>query len=363
MAPVWNPCAAAGNREARLNCRKEAAHSLQREWLARLAFGPDTASARLVHVWSGIFPVDWKQLPHAWLLKQQLTTIEAHLQGSFAQLLTAMVLDPALQISLSGLANERKQPNENLGRELLELFSLGEGHYSETDVKEAARALTGYQLQPSGQLVLVSERHDPGLKTILGRKDPFDGPSLAAWLASRSATARHITGRLWRALVGPLPAPSRLNALAEAWRAQGLSLPWLHQALRDTPEAKASRGQRLEDPILMMSRSLALLGSRHRDTLRIARVQLVRMGQPVLEPPSVKGWPMNEEWLNLRWLQARRRGLAALLADEEVWEARELPERLLPSLTPIPPLGLTLPAPANRDTVARLFGDPVWQLA
>jgi uncharacterized protein (DUF1800 family) len=341
----------------------EAAHALQREWLGRLSFGPATATARLVHVWSGIFPVDWKQLPHAWLLKQQLNTIEAHLQGSFAQLLTAMVLDPALQISLSGLTNERKQPNENLGRELLELFSLGEGHYSETDVKEAARALTGYQLQPSGRLVLVPERHDSGLKTILGRKDPFDGPSLAAWLASRSATARHITGRLWRALVGPLPAPSRLNALAEAWRAQGLSLPWLHQTLRDTPEARASRGQRLEDPILMMSRSLALLGSRHNDALRIARVQLARMGQPVLEPPSVKGWPMNEEWLNLRWLQARRRGLAALLADEEVWEARQLPEQLLPSLTPVPPLGLLLPAPADRHTVAQLFADPVWQLA
>jgi uncharacterized protein (DUF1800 family) len=341
----------------------EAAHAFQREWLGRLAFGPDTASARLVHVWSGIFPVNLRLLPHAWLLRQQLTTIEAHLQGSFTQLLTAMVLDPALQISLSGLTNQRKQPNENLGRELLELFSLGEGHYSETDVKEAARALTGYELVNAGQLVLVAERHDAGLKTILGRRAPFDGPSLAAWLASQSATARHITGRLWRALVGPLPAPGRLNELAEAWRAQGLSLPWLYQALRDTPEARAARGQRLEDPILMMSRSLALLGSRHKDALRIARLQLVLMGQPVLEPPSVKGWPMNEEWLNLRWLQARRRGLAALLADEEVWEARRLPERLLPSLTPIPPLGLTLPAPANRRSVARLFADPVWQLA
>lgn len=327
-----------------------------------MAFGPDIASARLVQVWSGIFPVSWRQVGHPVLLQQQLTTIEARLRGSFEQLLTAMVQDPALQMSLNGLSNQRRKPNENFGRELLELFTLGEGHYSESDVKEAARALTGYRLADTGQLELVPERHDPGPKTILGRRAPFDGPALAAWLAAQPATARHITSRLWRALVGPLPAPGRLNALAKAWQARGMSLPWLHQALRDSPEARAARGQRLEDPILMVSRSLALLGSRHEDALTIARLQLARMGQPPLDPPSVKGWPSNEEWLNLRWLQARRRGLAALLADEEVWAARQLPERLLPSLTPIPPLGLTLPAPADRATLARLFADPVWQL-
>lgn len=340
----------------------DAVYALQLDWLKRLAFGPDIASAQLVHVWSGIFPVSWNQLSHPWSLRQQLTTIEAQLNGRFEQLLTAMVLDPALQISLNGPSNRREQPNENFARELLELFSLGEGHYNETDVKEAARALTGYKVAAQGQLVLVPERHDPGLKTILGRTAPFDGPSLAAWLARQAATARHITRRLWRALVGPLPDPGRLNRMAEAWRAQQLSLPWLHNALLTSPEARAARGQRLADPLLMMSRSLALLGSRHRDALRIARVQVARMGQPVLEPPSVKGWPVNEEWLNLRWLQARRRGLATLLADEEVWADRQLPARLLPSLTPIPPLGLSLPAPADRDTLAQLFADPVWQL-
>jgi hypothetical protein len=87
------------------------------------------------------------------------------------------------------------------------------------------------------------------------------------------------------------------------------------------------------------------------------------MGQPVLEPPSVKGWPVNEEWINLRWLQARRRGLAALLADEEVWASAALPLQLLPTLTPIPTLGLDLPAPADRSSLAQLFADPVWQLA
>jgi uncharacterized protein (DUF1800 family) len=327
-----------------------------------LAFGPDTDSAQLVHIWTGIFPVNWNQLSHPWLLRQQLNTIESHINGNFEQLLIAMVLNPALVISLNGPINRRGRPNENLARELLELFSLGEGLYSEVDVTEAARALTGYKLTSNGQLELSANRHDPGLKTVLGRTAPFEAASLASWLACQAATSRHITSRLWRALVGPLPSPARLDGLAEAWRAQQLSLPWLHKALLTSPEAQAARGQRLSDPLLMMSRSLALLGSRHRDALRIALVHLARMGQPVLAPPSVKGWPVNEEWLNLRWLQARRRGLAALLADEEVWAARQLPPQLMPSLTPVPPLGLSLPAPADRASLAQLFADPVWQL-
>lgn len=362
QAPSADPCLAFTDRESRLRCRRDWARGLQERWLRRLAFGPERGQARLVQLWSGIFPVSWRQLRNPALLEQQLATIEARLSGDYAQLLSAMLLDPALQISLNGPSNHRARPNENLARELLELFSLGEGNFREADVREAARALTGYQLDDGGRMVLNPRRHDAGLKTILGRTAPFDAPGLAAWLASQPATARHICGRLWRALVGPLPPPARLNALADDWRRQRLSLPWLMQTLNDTPEARAARGQRLEEPILMMGRSLALLGSRHPDAVRIARSQLARMGQPVLEPPSVKGWPVNEEWINLRWLQARRSGLAALLADEEVWASAALPPRLLPSLTPMPPLGLELPAPGDRIHLAQLFADPVWQL-
>ncbi|MFM7675625.1 MAG: DUF1800 family protein [Synechococcus sp.] len=348
---------------ARTRCRVVAAQRLQEAWLERLAFGLLAAQASEVQRWSGIFPVSWRQLPHAALLRQQLASIEAHLSGSFTDLLTAMVLDPALQISLNGPANHRGNPNENLARELLELFSLGEGHYGEADVKEAARALTGYRLDREGRLLLDPRRHDPGPKTILGRTDRFDGASLAAWLRRQPATARHILGRVWRQRIGPLPAPARLEALAAEWRRQDLSLPWLRSTLGQIPEGAASRGRRLDDPITVVARSLALLGSPHPDALRIARVQLAAMGQPLLEPPSVKGWPVDAEWINLRWLQARRRGLLVLLGDEEVWSGRTLGPELPATLTPLPPLTLSLLAEASREMVALLFADPVWQLA
>lgn len=249
-----------------------------------------------MQLWSGIFPVNWRQLPHASLLQKQLATIEARLNGSFTGLLAAMVLDPALQISLNEPANRRGNPNENLASELLELFSLGEGQFRERDVNEAARALNGYRLDQTGALILDPRRHDSGPKTILDHTQEFNGPSLLALLCQQPATAVNLTRRLWLQRVGTLPAPSRLQAIASAWRREQLALPWLQQTLQQEAEREQNRGQRLSDPILMMARSLALLGGRHPDALRIGRIPLSAMGQPLLEPPSVKGWPLPWAW-------------------------------------------------------------------
>jgi hypothetical protein len=113
----------------------------------------------------------------------------------------------------------------------------------------------------------------------------------------------------------------------------------------------------------VIARSLRLLGSRQPDALAISLRGLRAMGQVPFESPSVKGWPHNAQWLNLRWLQARRRTLQALLANKDVWASVQLPAELPASLTPIPPLSLTLPAKPTRSNLAQLFADPVWQLA
>lgn len=362
-APVSN-CKSLPRKERR-SCRRRQSKELQTSWLEELrATGPQGREAWQVQLWLGVFPVNRRQLGRPNLLNGTVATIRDHLEGGYSGLLQAMVLDPALQISLNGPANHRRKPNENLARELLELFSLGEGQYSEADVKEAARALTGYRLKSNGQMELVPRRHDPGPHTILGRTQAFDAINLAAWLAEQPATARHVAGRIWRRCLGTEPTPAELKALAEAWRAEHLSLPWLMQALANSAEAEQSRrqGLRLLDPLELVVRSLQLLGSHHSDAIAISLRGLRAMGQAPFEPPSVKGWPANEQWLNLRWLHARRRTLQQLLADEEVWDSRQLPPELSSSLTALPPLTLALPAAPDRDTVAALFADPVWQV-
>ena len=357
------PCPVQPNGRRVPGCRGREAHGFQQRWLERLAFGPTPADDQLVQLWLGIFPVSWRQLPDLDPLQRQVDTIRRHLTGTYADLLQAMVADPALQVSLNGLRSNRNQPNENFARELLELFSLGEGHYSEKDVMEAARALTGYRRESDGGLRIDPSRHDDGTKTILGRSARFDGPLLVAWLCEQPATSINIVRRLWPSLVGPLPVKGRIETIGRDWRQQQLSLPWLISTLRRSPEARAARGQRVDSPISLVTRSLALLGSRHPDAFAISRQQLTDMGQPPFDPPSVKGWPTNTEWINLRWFDGRRRGLQALVADEEVWAARKPPELLLPDLTPIPPLTLSLPTPPSRESFGLLFSDPVWNLS
>lgn len=344
-------------------CRRLDAEALQRRWMHQLAFGDDRANDHLIQLWLGIFPVSWRQLKDSSPLTRQIATIRRCLAGTYTDLLQAMVVDPALQISLNGPQSVRGQPNENLARELLELFSLGEGHYRESDVIEAARALTGYVLVSDGSLRLDPTRHDDGPHNILGRRMSFNASTLASWLCEQPATALHITRRLWPQLVGPPARPGRIEAIASSWRQQNLSLPWLMAELARSPEAQAARGQRLDSPITLASRSLALLGSRHPDAINIILRHLPAMGQQLFAPPSVKGWPVNTQWINLRWLQARQRGLLALLADEEVWADRRLPDSLLSSITPIAPLTLSLPAPSTRENISLLFSDPVWQLS
>lgn len=356
-------CPPIGTPKRPFDCKIPEAQALQVRWLERLAFGVSRSEDLQVQLWLGLFPVSWRQLVDVRVLDDQIEAIRANLRGSYCDLLQAMLQDAALQMSLNGLGNRRDNPNENLARELLELFSLGEGHYSERDVYEAARALTGYRKGPDGKLLIDPRRHDASLKTILGREDRFDGPLLVAWLCQQPATALNLVQRLWPRLVGALPESSRLVAIAFRWRQQGLSLPWLMRELQRSAEAPSRKGQRLDDPIMMMARSLRLLGSRHPDAFRIARDHLGRMGQEPFDPPSVKGWPVNGEWINLRWQHARVRGLQALLADEEVWASRALPETLEPGLTAIPPLSLNLPMPASREAMGLLFADPTWQFA
>ena len=126
-----------------------------------------------MQLWLGLIPVRWQLLPQPELLLGQIEAIRTHLEGSYTDLLVAMLHDPALQVVLNGPANRRGRPNENLARELLELFSLGQGHDSERDVMETARTSAGFQLTPSG-LVRNPRRHDAGPKRIPGRTDGFD---------------------------------------------------------------------------------------------------------------------------------------------------------------------------------------------
>jgi uncharacterized protein (DUF1800 family) len=170
--------------------------------------------------------------------------------------------------------------------------------------------------------------------------------------------------RLWRVWQGDLPKAASLNQLASQWQQRQLSLPWLVQRLLELPSQRRSlvQGAMVREPIDLMVAALRLLGSRQKEGLRLARLQMRAMGQVPFEPPSIKGWPADRQWLTDSWLRARQRAMRSLVNHPELWESNQLPPMLEANLVPRQPFSLRLPAPATKANLLALLTDPVWQL-
>ena len=153
-----------------------------------MLFTPDPLTERLTLLWHNHFATSQLKVDDVAAMKRQNDTFRSHARGPFGDLLRAMLRDPALLAWLDAPSNRKGKPNENLARELMELFTLGVGHYSERDVKEAARALTGRAVT-QGRYAFRPDWHDDGPKTILGTTGRFDGEKLADVLLDQPAIA------------------------------------------------------------------------------------------------------------------------------------------------------------------------------
>jgi uncharacterized protein (DUF1800 family) len=214
---------------------------------------------------------------------------------------------------LDGQANTKQAPNENLARELMELFTLGVGNYTEDDVKQGARALTGWTIdRTSMQARFVPARHDPGTKTILGQTATFDADSFADLLVSQQANATHLAQRLWFRFASPDISADTQSRLVAAYR-QGNDINALLRAVLVDPEFPNAVGALVKQPIEWLVGAVRQLGVPVGASQAQLRSGLEGLGQIPLEPPSVGGWPANEAWLTTSSLQARLR-ISALLA-------------------------------------------------
>ena len=187
-------------------------------WVYRMLFGPDPLTERLTLMWQDHFATSNLKVNDLALMRRQNETLHSLGRGPFGRLVEAMLRDPALLVWLDAQENTKGHPNENLARELMELFTLGIGYYSEDDVKQAARALTGWKLVDD-QARFVPARHDAGTKTILGRTAAFDAGGLAGLLIEQPATARRLAWRLGHEFFGERAVDkAALDALAEGLR-------------------------------------------------------------------------------------------------------------------------------------------------
>ncbi len=289
---------------------------LRAAWFYRMLFGPDPLCERLTLLWHDHFATTNVKVQDVALMRRQNDTFRRHARGKYAELLNASVRQPALLVFLDAPANRKAHPNENLARELMELFTLGVGHFAEVDVKEAARCLTGWDVD-EGQFVERLERHDTGEKTLFGAKGRWTGTDLVTQLLNHPATAHRLAFKLCREFFGESgPSVASVNELAAGLREHDLDIGWAIRTILKSKlfYADANLGCRVLSPVEFVVgsvRALALFDPPP-STLALADWS-GRMGQELLDPPNVGGWPGGRAWINTRSLIARANYVAALL--------------------------------------------------
>ena len=220
-------------------------------WIYRMLFGPDPLTERLALLWHNHFATSNLKVENLAFLRRQNELFRKLGRGPFGELLSAVVHDPAMLVWLDAPSNRTGHPNENLARELMELFSMGVGHFTEADVKEAARALTGWSLEEES-FIEVSVRHDAGEKTILGHRGPWKGDDLVRMVLEHPATSHRLAWRICELFLGEEALKTAdMDSLAEGLRSHNLNIGWaVETVLRSkTFFAEQNLGHRVLSPV------------------------------------------------------------------------------------------------------------------
>jgi uncharacterized protein (DUF1800 family) len=290
-------------------------------WVYRMLFSPDPLTERLTLMWHNHFATSNLKVQDLAAMRRQNDTLRKLGRAPFGQLLDAAVREPALLVWLDAQANRKGHPNENLGRELMELFTLGIGHYTEKDVKEAARALTGWTVAEDA-FQEVEVRHDPGDKTILGHTGRWTGSDLVRMLREHPATADRLAFRLCELFMGEGAVDvAGVKALARGLREHELDIGWaVETVLRSRAFfGDANLGKRVVGPVeyvIGAARALELFEPPS-STLVLAE-WTARLGQDLFYPPNVGGWPGGRSWLTTRSVIGRANYAAALVEGKRV---------------------------------------------
>jgi uncharacterized protein (DUF1800 family) len=305
-------------RKAFVRLQIERALELKAWWLAEMLATRSPLTERMTLFWHNHFTSSLQKVRSPALMYRQNVLLRRHALGNFGELLHAVSRDPAMLVYLDSATNRRGQPNENFARELMELFTLGEGKYGEQDIKEAARAFTGWSIDlDTGEFRFRPRQHDDGVKHVLGRS-VRTGDEVLDVLLAHPASAEYVAARLWREFVSPQPQPEELARVAAAFRASGYDVRTAMRALLLTPAfwAPENRGALIKSPADLVVGTLRQFGIEVSDPLPF--VFLMRaLGQDLLSPPNVKGWPGGEAWINSTTLLARKQFLERLLRVEE----------------------------------------------
>jgi len=378
MSPWPRMLALRGNMRRRKMVKRIAnveGKGLQNWWVKHLLKTKSPFLERMTLFWHNHFPSSIEKTNQPSMLYQQNLLLRKHALGNFRDMLFAISKDPAMLLYLDGYDNVKGNPNENFAREILELFTIGRGQYSNQDIREAARAFTGWSIDDrSGRFVFRGDLHDSGVKTFLGQTGRFKGDDILNIVLKNPHTAQRIADKMWHEFINiSSPDKSITRQWAQQFLASNYDIPTLLKAILTSKPfwAQANRGALIKSPIELTIGTLrALPYTLPRNNLAH---NLNIMGQGVFAHPSVKGWEGGDNWISTQSM-LRRASMMTNLARGNLNAHRgqsgisqRLPDlstdEMIDWLLPVKPIQ-PLPQKQGKQRLVRaLVLDPSYQVA
>jgi len=280
---------------------------LRRWWLDRMLNGPAPLLEKMTLFWHGHFATSIQKVRDAYWMWLQNDTLRRNAFGNFGALVKKISRDPAMMIYLDLQQSRQEHPNENWARELMELFTVGIGNYSEQDIRESARAFTGYRIDMTTQQFRFAPfQHDHGTKTFMGRTGNLNGDDIIDVLVRKPVCAQFIGRKLWRFFVEDEPGNEIVDAVAARIRMHNYEIRPVLREIFTSVEFYSDRviGAQIKSPVQYIVQTSRLLDAPPASPIA-AQNAMRQMGQILFAPPNVKGWDGGNEWISTSTLLFR----------------------------------------------------------
>lgn len=269
---------------------------LNAEWIFKMTHTKAVLREKMTFFWHNHFATS---VPWGYPMQVQNNLLRKHALGKFGEMLHAIAKDPAMIMYLNNQQNKKDHPNENFAREVMELFTLGEGHYTEKDIKEAARAFTGWSHNKLWEYEFNEKVHDNGEKEFMGKKGNFNGNDIIDQLLENKQTARYLCTKIYREFVNPIVNTNRVEILTETFFSSGYDISILMRQLFTSEwfYEEENIGTKICSPVELIVRYKKTVGLEFKKQKTLIDLQKA-LGQVLFFPPNVAGWKGGNSWID-----------------------------------------------------------------
>lgn len=301
--------------ETKMELRKLSTKKLfdfNRKWIYRMSDTDEQLRERMTLFWANHFVVRERNIVY---LQSFNNVLRKHALGNFRDFVIAVAKEAAMLNYLNNQQNKKKSPNENFARELMELFTLGEGKYSEKDIKEAARAFTGWRHNFRGDFIFAERIHDFGQKTFMGKTGNFDGNDIVDIILEQPQCALFISKKIYTYFVNEQINEKHVEEMAQVFREKyNIEDVLRHMFLSEWFYDKVNIGTKIKSPTDLLVGMMRTVPYKFQKTRELAYVQKL-LGQELLNPPNVAGWQGGKKWIDPNTMMVRLKLPSVILSE------------------------------------------------